>query len=777
MKTILILFLILISNVYSKLDTLSRWDKNSTKITAYNSTWAFARFDLEKPTRILNIEAYFIGTGTAQIVLLGQNAGSALPEVFSATNGAKFDAIWQNISINAPQNKLQKVILNIENSKEYRNNQIFIGVSCSQGLYLATDGISQLPTCESSSGGYYYAQQLITTNGWSLGNQGFLIDVIVDIDEDLPDNKFKIVNEERNLPLDLSSQGISWADIDNNGFQDLIAQGKIYYNDNGDFTEFDLGSGSSAHQVIIDIDNDNDLDILMLKVSDNKSKLLLNNGNSEFSESEINLPDLAGLSSVSVMDLNDDNLPDLFIGQLWKGYPIAQPNYLLYNDGNLGFIDNSKELYPEHNGYYNFPNGDSVYSNENNAIIAYSKNSHSRGSQFVDFDDDGDYDLYVTNYFLGEDEFYENLGNGTWKNITKEKYIDHNAYTSQGKTYIGSNHGTGVDWWDYDNDGDMDLLLPQFAHPRFLIYDHRGTTIYKNHGAPYFDFEDTYNPERWESSLGFEYEETHSGAAWGDYNNDGLADFVITTFYGCRFIDIYLQQEDGTFKNDSWSCGLQKTVTGVDAVWVDYDNDGDLDLCVGEDGKFRLRENQNNNTNNWLEIDLIATNINKYALGTKVKVFAGGKTYYQQLSNMRGQNMQRPYRLHFGLKNIKKIEKIQVEWEKGDLEEFYNIESNNIITITQGTGTVSVENSDKIEISIFPNPVVKNAILSLDKSIKGNIKISLIDLLGNEVKVFNILNNNNNVYDLNFSGITSGKYLLKIENNNQIFTKKISVLK
>lgn len=761
----------------SKLDTLRNWKTNSTSITGYNTNWAFARFDIDRPTDVIRIRAYFIGQGTAQIALLGHNAGSAIPEVFATLNGAKFEAYWQNVAINAPQGQLQAIDLTLETPINFSNNQFFVAVNTTQGLYLATDGTAQSPSCESSSGGNYYAQQLITSNGWSLGNQGFLVDVVVDQPEELAKKKFRIINEEVNLPLNLSSQGITWADIDGNGFQDLIAQGKIYYNQNGTFEEFDLGHGSSSHQLAIDMDNDEDLDIILLRATENKSYLLLNNGNREFEKRELNIPTLTGLTSASVIDLNNDNYPDLFLGQLWNGYPVAQPNFLLYNDGNLNFEDHTTELYPEHNGIHNFPNGDSVYSEQQGGIVAYSKNSHSRGSQFVDFDEDGDYDLYIANYFLGEDEFYQNNGDGTWENITSYKYIDQNSYTSQGQTYTGSNHGTGVDWWDYDNDGDVDLLLPQFAHPRFLIYDHRGTTIYKNDGPPFYDFEDTYDPERRESKLGFEFEETHAGAAWGDYNNDGLADFVLTTFYGCRYVDIYMQKEDGTFQNDSWAADIHTTVTGVDACWVDYDNDGDLDLCLGEDGKFRLRENTLDNST-YIQLDLKGIETNKYALGAKVKVHVGDKVYYQQMSTTRGQNMQRPFRLHFGLDGATVVDKITIEWNKDNIEEITNVPANRVITITEGQGATSVKLS-KNEINLYPNPASDHSLIEFNLDNSSEININLLDVLGNKIQTIysGIAKDGNFLHNLNTEKLNSGVYLIEITMGDEKIIKKLTVSK
>src|ERR1017187_5418252 len=131
------------------------------------------------------------------------------------------------------------------------------------------------------------------------------------------------------------------------------------------------------------------------------------------------------------------------------------PTYLFTNDHHLGFTNVTTLLYP--------PGGDT--------LLRYA-------CMFTDYDNDGKPDLYVSNYYLERDELWHNNGDGTFTNVIADKGIDLN---SQG----GSGHGTGVDWADYDNDGDLDLLLPMLAHPQYMqLYDHQSTTIYRNDGPP-----------------------------------------------------------------------------------------------------------------------------------------------------------------------------------------------------------------------------------------------------------------------------------------------------
>ena len=331
----------------------------------------------------------------------------------------------------------------------------------------------------------------------------------------------------------------------------------------------------------------------------------------------------------------------------------------------------------------------------------------SRACQFADYDDDGNLDLFVANYYLENDELWTYV-DGEYKNRTGLKNIDQNM--------TGHNHGTGCDWYDYDNDGDLDLLVPQLAHPFFRpAYDHRGTTLYNNSGAPYYDFSARIDATSKLPNFGMEYEETHAGAAWGDVNNDGLADFIITTYYGCRYIDLYVQNEDHTFSNKTFEYGLEGTVTGEDACWADFDNDGRLDLAIGEEGKFRLYRNNYISDNNFVEIDLECTSGNINAIGARVKITTENHDeYLQEVGCGRGQKMQKPTRLHFGL-GTNETAIVDVKWpNQSEYERFYLTQINTIVKLTEGTGgekpapqkvvlTSPANNSKDIEF----NPVLK----------------------------------------------------------------------
>ena len=237
------------------------------------------------------------------------------------------------------------------------------------------------------------------------------------------------------------------------------------------------------------------------------------------------------------------------------------------------------------------------------------------------------------------------------------------------------NHGTGVDWFDFDNDGDFDLLLAQLAHPWFVeSIGHRGTTLFKNNNGRLEDIT---------TELNIQYEETHAGAAFGDLNNDGLVDIITTAYYGCRYIDIYLQQSDHSFKISTHDSGVSRVSLNYDVCYVDYDKDGQLDVTIGGEQAFRLYKNIGQPTYNWVAISLEGNFMNKSAIGAIVKVYTNGQIYTQEVNAGRGQRMQKPTTLHFGLAKADKIDKVEIFWNSRKAKTYTNLAINKVHQIKE----------------------------------------------------------------------------------------------
>jgi len=663
-----------------------------------------ARFELPAPVVVEQIGVWLTGKvgSKIQVTMYNHEGGTAFPQFEHE--------LFTPIELSKKQDGKEYVILDLENPINFNNNQCFVVVTGLKGdIKLYSDSRIREATCSSSSGGDYYFQYQKNNSQWGIGiRRAFAIDLIVR--EFAPKvSKFTDVTHEIGIDTNLGNATMAWGDWNLDNHLDLIVSGHLYTATSSessihfeDQTESKGLPGSAKANAFVDLDNDGDLDIYLVDGL-GKSFLYEQAESGNYKVHELNIPTVTRISSFSFGDFDKDKLPDLFIGQLWDAYPVPMPNYLLRNLGNFEFEDVSNLIYPDHSGAHNFSNGIACDpSNQSTYLSNRNKNRRSRGSEWIDIDKDNDLDLYVTNYFLELDELYRNRGNGTFEAIHQSSMIDKNR--------TGSNHGTGVDWADYDNDGDPDLLLPQFAHPAFHTqYDHRATTIYDNNGDAIFS--DTY------PSNGIQFEETYAGGTWGDVNNDGLLDFYITVFYGCRYVKVYLQKEDHTFELRTFDYGLEKLNTGQDAIWVDFNNDGKLDLCSGKSGRVRIFQNGDAEAGNYVAFDVSSTD-NKFGIGTKISITTPDNiTQTRFLSQGRGTRMQDPNRLHFGIGNNDVIEKVEITWPNGQTQKAFGLlvsptsDNYHLFTWNQGSdlkGAIiqDVDNppSDEPTLMILPNP-------------------------------------------------------------------------
>ncbi|MFK7980802.1 MAG: CRTAC1 family protein [Saprospiraceae bacterium] len=649
--------------IYSNYNTL----ESCTNISAKDYPVQMARFQLDRPGFIQKITLH----------LDGRAKGKFTTHIYGHESGLNFPFFAKDLTPPIQKKKrkrgYQAIEIELPNPVFVNNDQFYIVLDNFTGDFgLKQDATFYQDFCNSENGGNYYPTILETPFRKLHGeNCALTMDVTMQLVPAVPPI-FEEVTKNVGIPLNLYNEHIAWGDLDGDNWLDLIVADRIYKNKEGHFEDitqkiFGQLSFGVTGAAFVDIDNNGRQDILLFGYR--KSALYIQTASGVFEEKAIDLPPLPSLHGFSIADINNDEYPDLVLVQLWDAYPVPQPNYLFLNDQKNNFKEVTKRLYPSHNGQENQPLGFDCIPNADSTYYAnFNKNKRSRGCQFTDIDLDGDVDLYITNYFLETDELYLNDGQGFFTSLLAPKAVDQSSTVS--------NHGTGVDWYDYDNDGDFDLLMPQLAHPGYMKkYDHRGTTIFRNDRNKFTDLRDSH---------GIEYEETHAGATFGDVNNDGLADIITTVYYDCRYIDLYLQQPNHRFELSTYQSGLAKISTGNDACFVDFNNDGLLDLAMGIDDKFRLFKNKKPTTNAWIKLQLQNVVGNHFGIGGIVKVYANNQVYTQEVNAGRGQKMQKPTILHFGLGAATKIDKIEVKWQKNQVETFFNCQINKAYTLVRG---------------------------------------------------------------------------------------------
>jgi len=442
---------------------------------------------------------------------------------------------------------------------------------------------------------------------------------------------FKDVSSDTGLQL--GGGAACWADIDNDGWVDVCA-GAVWKNNKGkSFSK--IGDISPGSVIAADFDNDGFVDLF----SWSSMKLFRNNGGKEFVD--VPLPDLPRIGSRGAVwaDLNNDSFVDLYVG----GYEGSERSLLiLINEGGKSFRVERSE----------------------------GKNA-TRGVTACDFDQDGDVDVYVSNYRLQPNLFWLNNGKAGFKEVAREYGV---IATKPG---FGGGHSIGASWGDFNNDGLIDLFAGNFAH-----VDGRGdqpkSRFLKNLGEKKgFKFEDL-------GTCGVHYQESYASPSVADYDNDGNLDLFFTTVYGVasfgRKNNSVLFRNDGKFvvQDVTAAAKLAGLPPTYQAAWADYDNDGDLDLTSA--GK--LFQNQGT-PHAWLKLRLVGNGktINRSAIGAQVRVEAGNKIITRQVETGTGEGNQSEATLHFGLGNHKGPVNIEIFWPNRAKQSMTRVETNRLLTV------------------------------------------------------------------------------------------------
>jgi enediyne biosynthesis protein E4 len=373
------------------------------------------------------------------------------------------------------------------------------------------------------------------------------------------------------------------------------------------------------------------------------------------------MPQVASMgAAVSVVDSDRDGLPDLYVTDSKEG----SKNRLYRNRGDGTFEDVTKRA------------------------GLYDPSSKGLGVAMLDFDGDGRMDLFVANDTQPNRLYRNNLsgGKGTFVDVALGAGV---AFSESGVARAGM----GVDAADYDGSGRPSLIIGNFSNEMMALYHNEGNGLFIDEaprsavgraslltltfGCFFFDYDLDGRPDIFAA-------------------NGHVADDIERVQSRVKYAQkphLFYNTGEKRFEEATSASGaaLQRPMVARGAAYGDYDNDGDLDILItANNGPARLLRNDGGNRNNLLRVQTLGVASNRDGIGARIEVAVhGGSNLWQIVKTGSSYASQSELPLTFGLGGATGVDSMKVRWPSGRVDSVGALKANQLVTIKEGAGIVS----------------------------------------------------------------------------------------